>query len=151
MEERAHFKKFILGRVKMSPEELDELASAFNIRKVKKKQFIAQPGFIVRTRTFVVQGAAERSMARVFAAELAPKKIRVNTLSPGAITTPIFEKAGFGSEMAAQMESFFAENSPLKRTGTTEEMAKGFLFLASDDSSYMTGGDLLLDGGFANV
>jgi CRP-like cAMP-binding protein len=57
MEERDHFKKFIYGRVKMSPEELDELASAFNTRKVKKKQFIAQPGFIVRQRTFVVQGA----------------------------------------------------------------------------------------------
>jgi NAD(P)-dependent dehydrogenase (short-subunit alcohol dehydrogenase family) len=100
---------------------------------------------------YVSTKAAERSLARVFAAELAPRKIRVNTLSPGAITTPIFEKAGFGSDVVAQMEGFFAENSPLKRTGTPEEMAKGFLFLASDDSSYMTGGDLLLDGGFANV
>ncbi|XZF12782.1 SDR family oxidoreductase [Chitinophagaceae bacterium MMS25-I14] len=100
---------------------------------------------------YISTKAAERALVRVFAAELAPRRIRVNALSPGSISTPIFEKAGFGSDVVAQMEGFFAENSPLKRTGTVEEMAKGFLFLASDDSSYMTGGDLLLDGGFANV
>lgn len=99
---------------------------------------------------YISTKAAERSLVRAFAAELAPRKIRVNTLSPGAISTPIFEKAGLG-DLAAQMEGFFAANSPLKRTGTPEEMAKGFLFLASDDSSYMTGGELLLDGGFSNV
>lgn len=100
---------------------------------------------------YISTKAAERSLVRAFAAELGARKIRVNTLSPGHISTPIFEKANFGSEVAAGMEAFFSENSPLKRSGTIEEMAKGFLFLASDDSSYMTGGDLLLDGGFANV
>jgi NAD(P)-dependent dehydrogenase (short-subunit alcohol dehydrogenase family) len=100
---------------------------------------------------YISTKAAERSMVRVFAAELAPKGIRVNALSPGSITTPIFEKAGFGNDVIAQMETFFATNSPLKRSGTPEEMAKGMLFLASSDPSYMTGGDLLLDGGFSNV
>jgi len=100
---------------------------------------------------YISTKAAERSLVRVFAAELAPRKIRVNTLSPGSITTPIFAKAGFPSAVVDQMETFFAENSPLKRSGTVDEMAKGFLFLASDDSSYMTGGDLLLDGGFSNT
>src|SRR6202012_3230350 len=100
---------------------------------------------------YISTKAAERSLVRVFAAELADRKIRVNTLSPGSISTPIFEKAGYSSELVDQMEGFFAANSPLKRSGTTGEMAKGFLFLASDDSSYMTGGDLLLDGGFSNV
>jgi len=100
---------------------------------------------------YISTKAAERSLVRVLAAELAPRGIRVNTLSPGSISTPIFEKAGFPSEVVSQMDAFFAENSPLKRTGTTDEMAKGFLFLASSDSSYMTGGDLVLDGGFSNV
>jgi len=100
---------------------------------------------------YISTKAAERSLVRVFAAEFADRKIRVNSLSPGPIATPIFEKAGFGTDTVAMMDNFFIENSPLRRTGTVEEMAKGFLFLASDDSSYMTGGDLLLDGGFANV
>lgn len=57
MDEKEHFKQFIYNRVAMSPEELEELAASFNIRKVKKKQFIVQPDFIVRHRTFVAQGA----------------------------------------------------------------------------------------------
>lgn len=94
--------------------------------------------------------AAERSLVRAFAAELAPRHIRVNALSPGHIVTPIFEKAGLQA-MADDMATFFASASALKRGGTVEEMANGFLFLASADSSYMTGGDLLLDGGFRDV
>jgi NAD(P)-dependent dehydrogenase (short-subunit alcohol dehydrogenase family) len=106
---------------------------------------------IAGASVYISTKAAELALVRVFAAELAPRGIRVNALSPGPIPTPIFEKAGFGNDTVAQMDQFFINNSPLGRTGTTLEMAKGFLFLASDDSSYMTGGDLLLDGGFANV
>jgi NAD(P)-dependent dehydrogenase (short-subunit alcohol dehydrogenase family) len=95
--------------------------------------------------------AAERSLVRVFAADLAARKIRVNALSPGSINTPIFAKAGYSQEMTDGMDSFFANATALKRGGTVEEMAKGFLFLASDDSSYMTGAELLLDGGFRDM
>ncbi len=95
--------------------------------------------------------AAERSLVRVFAAEFVARGIRVNALSPGSITTPIFEKNGFSTEQTDGMKSFFESATPMRRHGTVEEMAKGFLFLASDDSSYMTGGELLLDGGFASL
>ena len=95
--------------------------------------------------------AAERALVRAFAAELASRKIRVNALSPGSIATPIFEKAGFTKEKADGMNDYFASVVALKRGGTVEEMSKGFLFLASDDSSYMTGADLVLDGGFRDL
>ncbi|MFD2933662.1 SDR family oxidoreductase [Spirosoma flavum] len=95
--------------------------------------------------------AAERSLVRAFAAELAGRKIRVNALSPGAVDTPIFIKAGLSQSTADGMNSFFANAVALKRLGTVDEMAKGFLFLASDDSSYMTGADLVIDGGFRDL
>jgi len=95
--------------------------------------------------------AAERALVRVFAAELAVKKIRVNALSPGSVDTPIFTKAGFTQERSDAMAEFFANTVALKRGGTVEEMAKGFLFLASDDSSYITGADLTIDGGFRDL
>jgi NAD(P)-dependent dehydrogenase (short-subunit alcohol dehydrogenase family) len=95
--------------------------------------------------------AAERALVRAFAAELAGRNIRVNALSPGSIDTPIFHKAGYAQEKVDEMNSFFANATALKRSGTVEEMAKGFLFLASEDSSYMTGGDLLMDGGFRDL
>ena len=94
--------------------------------------------------------AAERSLVRVFAAEFIARGIRVNALSPGSIATPIFEENGFSAEQTDGMNSFFESVTPMKRQGTVDEMAKGFLFLAFDDSSYMTGGELLLDGGLAS-
>jgi NAD(P)-dependent dehydrogenase (short-subunit alcohol dehydrogenase family) len=100
---------------------------------------------------YTASKAAERNMVRSFAAEFAARKIRVNALSPGAIDTPIWEKNGYTKEHSDGMNSFFAGAVALKRLGTVEEMAKGFLFLASGDSSYMTGGDLLLDGGFSDL
>ncbi|MBE9463945.1 SDR family NAD(P)-dependent oxidoreductase [Dyadobacter subterraneus] len=95
--------------------------------------------------------AAERNLVRSFATELAARKIRVNALSPGAIETPIFEKNGFSQEAALGMNDFFAGAVALKRLGTVDEIAKGYLFLASEDSSYMTGADLVIDGGFRDL
>lgn len=101
---------------------------------------------------YISSKAAERSLVRAFAAELAGRNIRVNTLSPGSIAgTPVLANAGFTPEQIDEMETFLKSITPMKRAGTVDEMAKGFLFLASDDSSYMTGGDLLLDGGFSNI
>ena len=100
---------------------------------------------------YISTKAAERSLTRVFAAELASRKIRVNALSPGSIDTPIFTKAGFSKEQSDAMGQFFASSVALKRGGTVQEMASGFLFLASDDSAYMTGGELVLDGGYRDL
>jgi NAD(P)-dependent dehydrogenase (short-subunit alcohol dehydrogenase family) len=95
--------------------------------------------------------AAERALVRSFAVELAARKIRVNTLSPGSIVTDIFKKNGFAAEQEEGMNSFFESATAMKRRGTVDEIAKGYLFLASGDSSYMTGADLLIDGGFRDL
>jgi NAD(P)-dependent dehydrogenase (short-subunit alcohol dehydrogenase family) len=92
--------------------------------------------------------AAVTSLARNFSAELLDRRIRVNVLSPGPIETPIFGKSGQTQEQIDGAKDYLSSITPLKRLGTVQEMAKGFLYLASDDSSYMLGAELLLDGGF---
>jgi len=75
----------------------------------------------------------------------------VNVLSPGPIDTPIFGRAGATAEQIDGTKAHFASVVPIKRLGTSEEMAEGFLYLASDDSKYMVGGELLLDGGLRTL
>jgi NAD(P)-dependent dehydrogenase (short-subunit alcohol dehydrogenase family) len=83
--------------------------------------------------------------------ELKDRGIRVNTLSPGAIDTPIIDGQFKSSEEADSARAFFASITPLGRIGRPEEMASAILFLASDDSSYSTGIDLAADGGITQV
>jgi NAD(P)-dependent dehydrogenase (short-subunit alcohol dehydrogenase family) len=91
--------------------------------------------------------AAVRSLARSFQSDLFARNIRINVLSPGAIVTPIFDKATGSKEELDGTLDFFANYAPAKRMGKPEEIAVGFLFLASDDSSYMFGSELVIDGG----
>ena len=91
--------------------------------------------------------AAVRSFARTFAAELAPRNIRVNVISPGVIDTPILRKMGVPAEQIPAMHEQFASKVPLQRVGRPEEIASVALFFASSDSSYITGADLPVDGG----
>jgi NAD(P)-dependent dehydrogenase (short-subunit alcohol dehydrogenase family) len=93
--------------------------------------------------------AAVTSLARGFSAELLDRKIRVNVLSPGPIETPIFGRNGLSAEQIDGMKTYMADITPIKRLGNVEEIAEGFLYLASDDSKFMVGGDLVLDGGFS--
>ncbi len=93
--------------------------------------------------------AAVTSLARGFSAELLDRKIRVNVLSPGPVETPIFGRNGASAEEVEGMKAYMADITPIKRIGNVEEIAEGFLYLASDDSSFMVGGDLVLDGGFS--
>jgi len=93
--------------------------------------------------------AAVTSLARGFSAELLDRKIRVNVLSPGPIETPIFGRNGATPEQVDGMKTYMADITPIKRLGNVEEIAEGFLYLASDDSKFMVGGDLVLDGGFS--
>ena len=95
--------------------------------------------------------AAVRSLARTFAAELAPRGIRVNVLSPGTIETPIFGKMGLEKAQADEFAATVGQQVPLGRFGRPDEMAKAALFLASDDASYITGADLQADGGVNQV
>jgi NAD(P)-dependent dehydrogenase (short-subunit alcohol dehydrogenase family) len=93
--------------------------------------------------------AALRSFGRTLATELAPRGIRVNTISPGPIETPIFDKLGMSTEEVKGVQSGFTQTIAMKRMGKPEEVAAAALFLGSDDSSFMTGTELLVDGGFA--
>ncbi len=92
--------------------------------------------------------AALRSFARTLAAELLPRGIRVNAVTPGPIDTPILGKAYPGEGVAAQMKEKMIGMSPMKRWGTSDEIAKAVLFLGFD-ATYTTGHELPVDGGMA--
>lgn len=94
--------------------------------------------------------AALRSFGRTFAAELAPRRIRVNTVSPGPIETPIFGKTGMSEEQLAGFIDGMMPTIPLRRIGQPEEVAAAALFFASDESSYTTGAELFVDGGMVD-
>ncbi|HUO97561.1 MAG TPA: glucose 1-dehydrogenase [Rhizomicrobium sp.] len=110
-------------------------------------QYAGIPGFSVHSAT----KAAVRSLARSWAAEFKTRGIRVNTLSPGPIDTPIFDTLGLPPEQTEAAKQQFVADVPLGRIGRPEEMAKAILFLASSDSSYTTGTDLVADGGLTQV
>jgi len=95
--------------------------------------------------------AAVRSFGRTLAAELAPRRIRVNTISPGPVATPIFDKLEMPKEAADRMSQDLQQEVALKRFGTPEEIAKVALFLASEDASYMVGSEVFVDGGLAEL
>ncbi|HVK13488.1 MAG TPA: glucose 1-dehydrogenase [Gemmataceae bacterium] len=95
--------------------------------------------------------AAVRSFARVWTNDLKARKIRVNTLSPGPIDTPILDGLGKNQTEVDRVKAGLAAKVPLGRLGTPEEIATVALFLASDDSSFVTGIDLTVDGGMAQV
>jgi NAD(P)-dependent dehydrogenase (short-subunit alcohol dehydrogenase family) len=90
------------------------------------------------------------SMARVIAAELAPRNIRVNVVAPGWTQTPIWKRgprANASAEESAKITDFYSSVIPLGRRGQPEELAKAVLFLASGDSSYINAVELVVDGG----
>ncbi len=93
--------------------------------------------------------AAVRSFARTFSTDLRDRKIRVNTLSPGPIDTPIIDGQFRTEEEAAGGREYMARLPLIRRLGTAEEMANAAFFLASDESSYCTGIDLYADGGLS--
>jgi NAD(P)-dependent dehydrogenase (short-subunit alcohol dehydrogenase family) len=95
--------------------------------------------------------AAVRSFARTWTIDLKPRRIRVNTISPGPIDTPILNGLVASAEELSALKTNLAANVPLGRMGQSEEIGKAALFLASDDSSYITGIELFVDGGLAQV
>jgi len=95
--------------------------------------------------------AAVRSFARTWTMELKDRNIRVNTLSPGATDTPIIDGQFSTKDQADSARANFAAATPMGRIGRPEELAAAALFLASDDSSFVTGIDLQVDGGLVQV
>ena len=96
--------------------------------------------------------AALRSFARTWSVDLRDRKIRVNVVAPGTVVTPGYKDSlGLTDEQIKDMQSQAAAMAPLGRAGTPDEIAKAVLFLASDDSSYVNGIELFVDGGAAQI
>jgi len=95
--------------------------------------------------------AAVRSFARTWTTDLKDRRIRVNVISPGPIDTPGLSELLASSETGEQRKKMISTTVPLGRFGRPEEIAKAVVFLASDDASYITGIELFIDGGFAQV
>ena len=95
--------------------------------------------------------AAVRSFARTWTTDLKERRIRVNAVSPGSTDTPGLNDLLASSETGQQRLKMISTSVPLGRLGTPDEIAKAVVFLASDDSSYITGAELFVDGGMAQV
>src|SRR5262249_11393077 len=95
--------------------------------------------------------AAVRSFARTWTTDLKERRIRVNAVSPGAIETPGLDDLLASAQAGQERKKMISSTVPLGRFGTPDEIAKAVLFLASDESSYITGTELFVDGGFAQV
>jgi len=104
------------------------------------------------TSVYTAAKAAVRALARSMSVELLPRRIRVNVLSPGMTDTPIITREGGMPGMTPeQIAAAVSGLIPLRRRARPEEMAKAMLFLASDDSSYLLGSELIADGGLSQV
>jgi NAD(P)-dependent dehydrogenase (short-subunit alcohol dehydrogenase family) len=100
---------------------------------------------------YAASKAALRSLVRTAASELAEAGVRVNAVSPGPTETPLHTKLGFPAEVSKGFAEGLIAQIPLRRFGTSEEIAKAALFLASSDSSFMTGEEIVVDGGMTRV
>src|SRR5437879_5352493 len=103
------------------------------------------------TSAYSATKAALRSLARTTAAELAGRGIRVNTVAPGPISTPIFERTGLPKEAVEEFAKEVIAQIPMKRFGKPEEVAGAVAFLASRDASYITGVESNVDGGLRQI
>jgi len=111
---------------------------------------VAQSG-LPNTSVYSASKAAVRSFGRTLAAELSPRGIRVNVVSPGLIETPFWGKVGLSHGDVEAFGARVVEQTPLGRPGKPEEIAATAAFLASDEASYFTGADLVADGGLIQV
>ena len=107
---------------------------------------VASKGFSSNS-VYSATKAAVRSFARTWTTDLKDRRIRVNAVSPGYIDTPPWHETKAGEEAMKTISN----GIPLGRFGTSDEIANAVVFLASDDSSYITGTELFVDGGFAQV
>lgn len=93
--------------------------------------------------------AALRSLVASLSLELIPQKIRINAVSPGPISTPMFERLGLPPEVSGAIQNEIARKSPSGRFGTPDEVARTILFLASAEASYIVGQEIVVDGGMS--
>ena len=105
----------------------------------------------VNGAAFAATKAAIRSLARSFSSALLDRNIRVNVVSPGPTDTPVFERNGATKEQVQGVKNYLKGITPAGRLADTSEIAEAFLYMASDDSKYIVGTELLIDGGFRTL
>jgi len=103
------------------------------------------------TSVYAASKAALITLARTLSAELVDRGIRVNVVSPGPVATPIFGKLGIAADALDEVVKNVQTQVPMKRFGRPEEIAKTVLFLASDDSSFLLGTEIVADGGMSQL
>jgi NAD(P)-dependent dehydrogenase (short-subunit alcohol dehydrogenase family) len=104
------------------------------------------------TSVYTAAKSAVRALARSMSVELLPRRIRVNVVSPGMTDTPIITReGGMPGATPERIAEVITKTIPIRRRGTPEEMAKAILFMASDDSSYCLGSELMADGGLTQL
>ena len=101
--------------------------------------------------SYAATKAAIRSLGRSFAAELIGRKIRVNILTPGPVDTNVFDQVTSSKEEAEAFKASMAQATPIKRLGTPKEIATAALYLSTEESAFMIGAELLLDGGLRSL
>jgi NAD(P)-dependent dehydrogenase (short-subunit alcohol dehydrogenase family) len=106
---------------------------------------------MANSSVYAASKAALLSLARTLSAELVGRNIRVNAISPGPVTTPIFGRLGLPPEALDQLRQDVTSQVPMKRFGRPEEIAKTALFLASSDSSFLLGSEIVADGGMSQL
>ena len=111
----------------------------------------AHIGWPIGTSVYSASKAALLTLARTLSAELVGRNIRVNAISPGPVTTPIFGRLGLAPEAVEQFRRQVEADVPMKRFGRPEEIAKTALFLASEDSSFLLGAEIVADGGLSRL
>ncbi len=139
----------IKGPAFLVKEAIPNLKDGANI--IFNTSIVHQKGFEGAGVYSATKGAL-RAFARVLTSELAPRNIRVNSIAPGPIGTPIYNKMdGMTESQVEEMGASFAQGVPLKRFGEANEVAGGVLFLASDEASYVNGIELEVDGGMSQI
>lgn len=103
------------------------------------------------TSVYAATKAALVSLARTLSGELISRGIRVNSISPGPVSTPLYGKLGLSQEALTSVAASIQNQVPLGRFGTPAEIAHAAVFLASDESAFMVGSDLMIDGGLGNI
>jgi NAD(P)-dependent dehydrogenase (short-subunit alcohol dehydrogenase family) len=122
-------------------------AGASIILNASTASTVGTPAFSV----YSASKAAVRNLARNWTLDLKGTGIRVNAISPGVVPTPGYDLLGLSKEQVQEFVDVQADNIPLGRVGTPDEIAKAVFFLASDDSSFVHGIELFVDGGMAQV
>jgi NAD(P)-dependent dehydrogenase (short-subunit alcohol dehydrogenase family) len=117
---------------------------------VLNASIVANKGFAALS-IYSATKAAVRNLARGWAVDLKEKKIRVNAVSPGVVVTPGFSQLGLTDEQIKGFVDGMVAVTPQGRAGTPDDIAKAVVFLASDDSSYVNGAELSVDGGMAQI